>query len=78
VPSDFVAVEHQNFPIETLVHVEYVRPLCLNGKTQGLLGVGPPFVMHEDAEEDLESVSQEESLPAVSQSPHLFVITFPI
>merc|ERR1719295_1113694 len=76
--THIVAVEHQNFPIETLVHVEYVRPLCLNGKTQGLLGVGPPFVMHEDVEEDLESVSQEESLPAVSQSPHLFVITFPI
>ena len=70
MPSDLVAVEHQYLPIVISVQVEYDCPLNLKGKTQGLLGLGPPLV--KQVVEGLESVSHEEQLLPKLQLPHLY------
>ena len=55
----------------TVVQLVWVTPLNLNGNMQGLLGVGPPIVMQEEPDCLGVSVSQEENLSVMLQSPHL-------
>ena len=66
-----MAVEHQGWFMLTVVQLVWVTPLNLNGNMHGLLGVGPPIVMQEEPDCLGVSVSQEENLSVMLQSPHL-------